>query len=117
MAIFIIVPAVVSIGGTFFIAGEGLSLGNYRDFFGNPQSTGNLIFTIEVTVVALACLLAIGLGIALYLRFSQSRLVAAIQKYARDLTRMFGGNADDPAHAGWGKPPAAPRKTKADELG
>src|ERR1043165_392264 len=79
MAIFIIVPAVVSIGGTFFISGEGLSLGNYRDFFGNAQSTGNLTFTLEVTVVALAFLLAIGLGIAVYLRFSQSRLVAAIQ--------------------------------------
>jgi ABC-type spermidine/putrescine transport system permease subunit I len=79
MAVFIIVPAVLSIGGTFFIAGEGFSLGNYRDFFGNPQSTGNLTFTIEVTVVALGGLLAIGLAIALYLRFSQSRLVAAIQ--------------------------------------
>src|SRR5258708_4170137 len=63
MAIFIIVPAVISVGGTFFVAGEGLRLGNYRDFFGNPQSTGNLLFTIEVTLVALGLLLAIGLGI------------------------------------------------------
>jgi ABC-type spermidine/putrescine transport system permease subunit I len=79
MGIFIILPAVLSVGGTFRIEGQGPSLGNYRDFFANPQSTGNLIFTGEVTLVALAFLLAIGLGIALYLRFSQSRLVAAIQ--------------------------------------
>lgn len=82
MGVFIILPAVVSVGGTFLVEGEGLSLGNYRDFFANPQSTGNLAFTVEVTLVALLLLLAIGLGIALYLRFSQSRLVAAIQVLA-----------------------------------
>jgi ABC-type spermidine/putrescine transport system permease subunit I len=82
MAVFIIVPAIVSVGGTFLIEGQGLSLGNYRDFFANAQSVGNLTFTMEVTAIALALLLAIGLGIALYLRFSQSRLVAAIQVLA-----------------------------------
>jgi ABC-type spermidine/putrescine transport system permease subunit I len=79
MSIFIIVPAVLSVGGTFLVEGRGVSLGNCRDFFGNAQSVDNLTFTIEVTLIALAFLLMIGLGIALYLRFSQSRLVAAIQ--------------------------------------
>ena len=82
MAIFIIVPAVISVGGTFFVEGRGLSLGNYRDFFANAQSTGNLLFTIQVTAIALTGLLLTGLAIALYLRFSQSRLVAAIQVLA-----------------------------------
>jgi putative spermidine/putrescine transport system permease protein len=82
MGVFIILPAVLSIGGTFHVDGQGLSLGNYRDFFGNPQSVNNLAFTIEVTLVALILLLAIGIGIALYLRFSQSRLVAAVQVLA-----------------------------------
>jgi len=82
MGVFIIVPALISVAGTFFIDGQGLGLGNYRDFFANAQSVGNLAFTVEVTLAALAALLAIGLAIALYLRFSQSRLVAAIQVLA-----------------------------------
>jgi DNA-binding IclR family transcriptional regulator len=47
----------------------------------------------------------------------EQRLVAAIQKYAKELTRMFGGNIDEPTHAGWNRPAPAPRKTRADELG
>ena len=82
MSVFVIVPAVVSVGGTFFAADGALSLANYRDFFGNPQSVGNLTFTVEVTLTTLIWLLVVGLAIALYLRFSQSRLVAAIQVLA-----------------------------------
>lgn len=74
----IVVPAVLSMGGTFFIGGQ-FSFANYQDFFGNPQGVQNLRFTIGVTLVSVAILLAIGLVIALYLRFSQARLVAAIQ--------------------------------------
>jgi len=77
----IVVPAAVSLGGTFFINGEA-NLANYRDFFSNPQSVGNLRFTMQVTLISLGWLLVIGLAIALYLRFSKSRLVATIQVLA-----------------------------------
>jgi DNA-binding IclR family transcriptional regulator len=50
----------------------------------------------------------------------ESRLVSVTQKYAKELTRMFGGSVDDPAHAGWNRAASAPasrKTTKADELG
>jgi ABC-type spermidine/putrescine transport system permease subunit I len=76
--VLIVVPAVLSMGGTFFSEGR-FSLVNYREFFGSPLSVQNLWFTIGVTLISLVLLLGIGLAIALYLRFSHSRLVAAIQ--------------------------------------
>ena len=76
--VLIVVPAVLSMGGTFFAGGRP-SFVNYQDFFGSPQSLQNLRFTIGVTLVSIAVLLVVGLAIALYLRFSQTRLVAAIQ--------------------------------------
>src|SRR3954466_13652577 len=71
--IFIVVPAVLSMGGTLFVGGHP-SFANYQDFFGNPQSVRNLRFTVGVTLVSVAILLAVGLSIALYLRFSHTRL-------------------------------------------
>jgi ABC-type spermidine/putrescine transport system permease subunit I len=81
VVILIVVPAVLSFGGTAFVDGRP-SLDNYRDFFGNAQSVNNLRFTIAVTLASVGILLLAGLAIALYLRFSQSRLVAAIQVLA-----------------------------------
>ncbi|HVZ02250.1 MAG TPA: ABC transporter permease subunit [Dongiaceae bacterium] len=78
VAIFIVVPAVMSMGGTFFVGGKP-SLANYQDFFGNPQSVQNLRFTVGVTLISVGILLVAGLTIALYLRFSHTRLVGAIQ--------------------------------------
>ena len=77
----IVVPAVLSMGGTLFVGGHP-SFVNYQDFFGNPQSVQNLRFTVGVTLVAVAILLVAGLAIALYLRFSHTRLVSAIQVLA-----------------------------------
>jgi ABC-type spermidine/putrescine transport system permease subunit I len=79
--IFIIGPASLSLAGTLFPDGAagGLSLASYALFFADPQSLANLRFTLDVTLTSLVLLLAIGLVIALYLRFSQTRLVAAIQ--------------------------------------
>src|SRR5581483_2360136 len=81
VCIFIVVPALLSMVGTLFSAAAPgrPTLANYQDFFGNPQSVENLRFTIGVTLISIAVLLAVGLAIALYLRFSHSRLVAAIQ--------------------------------------
>jgi len=76
--VLIVIPAILSMGGTFFVGGQP-SFANYQDFFGNPQSTQNLRFTVGVTLVSVSILLVVGLVIALYLRFSHARLVAAIQ--------------------------------------
>src|ERR1700753_2284161 len=81
VVVFIVVPAVLSMGGTFFVGGHP-SFANYRDFFGNPLSVQNLRFTVGVTLVSVGILLVVGLVIALYLRFSQTRLVGTIQVLA-----------------------------------
>ena len=75
----ILAPATQSIVHTFFPTNStAASLAGYAAFFADPQSVSNLIFTLEVTLATLAILLVIGLVLALYLRFSQSRLVASI---------------------------------------
>ncbi len=80
MVALIFAPAALSVAGTFFPAGSAVaSLANYQHFFGDPLSILNLVFTISTTLETLLILLVIGLVIAVYLRFSQSRLVAAIQ--------------------------------------
>jgi len=80
MVVLIFAPAVLSLAGTFFPAGAaGASLANYEHFFGDALSVLNLVFTVWTTLATLLVLLVVGLVVAVYLRFSQSRLVAAIQ--------------------------------------
>src|SRR5581483_1338733 len=79
--VLIVVPAILSMGGTLFVGGH-LSFVNYQDFFSSQQSNQNLRFTVSVTLASVVILLAVGLAIALYLRFSHTRLVAAIQVLA-----------------------------------
>jgi ABC-type spermidine/putrescine transport system permease subunit I len=80
MVLLIFAPATLSVIGTFFPSDTpGPTLANYDRFFADRLSVLNLTFTIWTTLVTLVILLVIGLIIAVYLRFSQSRLVAAIQ--------------------------------------
>lgn len=80
MILLVLLPACRSLLGTIFHEGAMQpSLSNYRLFFSDARSVSNLLFTIQVTVVTLGILLAIGLTLALYLRFSQSRFAGTIQ--------------------------------------
>ncbi|HWC88234.1 MAG TPA: hypothetical protein VG433_01205, partial [Pirellulales bacterium] len=83
MLLLVLIPVVQSLLGTLFPDGSASpSLANYQAFFVDARSVGNLIFTAQVTAVTLAILLAVGLLLALYLRFSRSRLIGAIQVIA-----------------------------------
>jgi ABC-type spermidine/putrescine transport system permease subunit I len=83
MILLVLVPLVGSLLGTLFPDGASSpSLGNYAHFFADPRSVSNLLFTVQVTATSLVILLAIGLVLSLYLRFSGSRLVGAIQVIA-----------------------------------
>ena len=83
MILLIFAPATLSVIGTFFPSGAaGPSLANYDHFFADRLSVLNLAFTVWTTLATLVILLVIGLIIAVYLRFSHSRLVAAIQVLA-----------------------------------
>jgi putative spermidine/putrescine transport system permease protein len=80
MVLLVVVPMAGSLLGTIFPHGASSpSLANYETFFTNPRSISNLIYTVQVTTTTLAILLLIGLPLSLYIRFSGSRLVGAIQ--------------------------------------
>lgn len=81
----IIWPVALSIYDTLTIEtpdGVDLSLASYRFFFSDGFSLRNLWMTIEVAAICTLALLAISLPIALYLRFSNSKLTGYIQALA-----------------------------------
>ncbi|MDR3474345.1 MAG: ABC transporter permease subunit [Devosia sp.] len=80
MVLLVLLPMLRSLLGTIFPDGAlGPTLSGYSAFFSDPRSVANLIYTVQVTATTLVILLAIGLTLSLYLRFSRSRLTGAIQ--------------------------------------
>ncbi|HWV20050.1 MAG TPA: ABC transporter permease subunit [Devosia sp.] len=62
--------------------GRALSLSSYQFFASDPYSRSNLAVTLWTTGVCAALLLVVCLPIALYLRFSDSRIAAYVQGLA-----------------------------------
>src|SRR5437879_13399799 len=84
MLALIFYPAVRAIIDTIFITDpktgvEGFTLQGYISFFQNAVQFANLRFTIQETLVTVGMLFVVGFPLALYLRFSQSRLAAVVQ--------------------------------------
>jgi ABC-type spermidine/putrescine transport system permease subunit I len=82
----IVVPAVQAIIRTLVGQGEAitgsLSLTRYITFFQDKISVSNLWFTLQITIVSLVVLYIICFPLALYLRFSKSRLSSIVQTIA-----------------------------------
>ena len=81
----IIWPVVLSVFDTLTVetpSGVALSLDAHRSFFSDGFSLRNLWMTIQVAAICTVLLLIISLTIALYLRFSTSRLTGYIQALA-----------------------------------
>ena len=84
MVFLIFLPALQAVVRTLFVNTQGasvptLSLVNYATFFGNPIARSNLWFTIWVTLVTVAVLFVLCFPLAIYLRFSTSRIASAVQ--------------------------------------
>jgi len=82
MLVLIFLPAGQAVVRTFFIEGEvgtTPTLANYQIFFGNRVSVNNLLFTIQTTLITVSALFVVCFPIALYLRFSTSRIAGAVQ--------------------------------------
>lgn len=84
MLLLIFYPAAQSIVRTLFVANEGdglrsFSLLRYTNFFNNRILLWNLWFTVWVTLLTVAGLFVLCMPLALYLRFSDSRIAAAVQ--------------------------------------
>jgi ABC-type spermidine/putrescine transport system permease subunit I len=84
MVLLIFYPAALALFDTLFIVNSGtgqtaFTLQNYLGFFRDPILVANLWFTVQVTLATVAMLFVVGFPLALYLRFSKSRLAGAIQ--------------------------------------
>jgi len=82
LAVLVLVPAMLSMAGTLVAPTGGLSLASYQRFFSDRESLSNLLYTTEITLLSIALLLAIGLGLGLYLRFTRSAFTGAIRTLA-----------------------------------
>jgi ABC-type spermidine/putrescine transport system permease subunit I len=60
----------------------GISFARYQAFFQDKISVNNLIFTIQITVASTLGLFVVCYPLALYLRFSHSRLASWVQSFA-----------------------------------
>lgn len=82
MALLIFVPALQSIIRTLTISVEGqpgLSISRYVAFFQDPISVSNLVFTFQVVILTLIVIFIVCFPLAIYLRFAQGRVAAAVQ--------------------------------------
>jgi ABC-type spermidine/putrescine transport system permease subunit I len=59
-----------------------ISLANYINFFRDPILLANLWFTLEITAGVVVALFLVGFPLAIYLRFSKSRIAAIVQVLA-----------------------------------
>jgi len=85
VALLIIYPAAGSVIRSVIVYNNGVatfSLQRYADFFNNPISMQNLGFTLSITLLTLAFLFLVCFPLALYLRFSNSRIASAVQLLA-----------------------------------
>jgi putative spermidine/putrescine transport system permease protein len=87
LTLLIFIPAAQAVFETLSVTDPAmgqtqLSLQNYLSFFKDPILVANLEFTIQITVATVALLFVIGFPLALYLRFSKSRIAAAVQVLA-----------------------------------
>ena len=82
MLLLIIYPASLAVIETMLVRRDGIvqfSPQRYIDFFNTPLSVTNLIFTLNLTVLTVALLFAVCFPIALYLRFTHTRLSGTVQ--------------------------------------
>jgi putative spermidine/putrescine transport system permease protein len=83
MALLIFLPALQSLSRTLLVPDTSgtatFSLQRYSEFFRDPISVSNLLFTLRITLTSVALLFAICFPLAIYLRFSRSRIAGAVQ--------------------------------------
>jgi putative spermidine/putrescine transport system permease protein len=84
MGLLIFWPAIQAVIETLVLTNAttgklSISLSNYINFFRDPILMADLWFTLEITLGTVVVLFIVGFPLALYLRFSKSRIAAVVQ--------------------------------------
>lgn len=85
MALLIFSPALQSVIRTLVVqtdTGTTFTLARYTDFFSDAISVSNLLFTLRMTLITEVVLFLLCFPLAIYLRFSNSRIAAWVQVLA-----------------------------------
>lgn len=80
MALVIIYPVILSVIRSFQLEEGGYGLDNYIYFFTDPTEIGNIIYTLEVVIATVVIAICVSYLLAIYLRFSDSKVSRLISK-------------------------------------
>ena len=70
----IFIPIIISIGRSFQLEEGGYGISNYTYFFLDEQQQRNMLYTLKIVVITVLSDIVISYLLAMYLRFSISRL-------------------------------------------
>ncbi|MEE8808725.1 MAG: ABC transporter permease [Lactimicrobium sp.] len=74
MALVIIYPVILSVISSFQQEEDGIGLGNYAYFFADAVQRNNMIYTLKIVIWTVVLAIGISYLLAIYLRFSKSRV-------------------------------------------
>ena len=90
LVVLVLLPSVAMVASTFQVpnaSGNHLGFDRYAAFFADDYSVENLRYTVVWTLLSAVTAVALALGLALYLRFSEGRVATMI--HALSLFPLF----------------------------
>ncbi|MGN1389871.1 MAG: ABC transporter permease [Bulleidia sp.] len=80
MALVIVYPVVRSVIQSFQLEEGGWGIENYTYFFSDPIQVDNIVYTLQIVLATVLIAIAVAYLLAIYLRFSKSKVAAKISK-------------------------------------
>ena len=74
LVVVVLFPIISNIGRSFQLEEGGMGLDNYIYFFTDPIQVNNILYTLKIVVITVLVCIVIAYLLAMYLRFSNSRV-------------------------------------------
>ena len=74
LVVVVLFPIISNIGRSFQLEEGGVGLDNYIYFFTDPIQVNNILYTLKIVVITVLACIVIAYLLAMYLRFSNSRV-------------------------------------------
>lgn len=74
LVVVVLFPIISNIGRSFQLEEGGMGLDNYIYFFTDPIQVNNILYTLKIVVITVLACIVIAYLLAMYLRFSNSRV-------------------------------------------